>query len=55
MTTQEKLIKELSKLPTEKAIEEYHSLGKWLHDEIEKKMNEANELQDKLNNKTNNQ
>lgn len=47
-TTQEKLIKELQKLPTEKAIEEYHSLGKWLHDEIEKKKNEANELQEKL-------
>lgn len=50
----QKLIKEFEKGTTDEQIETYHDIGKWLHEQIEKKKEEAQQLQEKFN-KSNNQ
>jgi len=46
--SEDKIKKELLKGTPDQQIETYHSIGKWLHDEIDKKKKEAEELQEKL-------
>jgi hypothetical protein len=45
----EKLIKEFQKGTTDEQIETYHFLGEWIYEQIEKKREEALQLQEKFN------
>lgn len=49
----EKLIKEFQKGTTDEQIETYHFLGEWIFEQIEKKREEATQLQEKFKNPNN--